>query len=563
MIGRMLSVGLDTNPIIVDNSDKMSQYLSEQYSGMFIKYTGSSTTEYKNGYIYKVSKKQDGTDTVYFFAPYFYLETLESPADESKVIDGYQAYNDHGEKIEGQYKISEKVITENGTYYPADDSVNAYNKITVNVAGGTAENPYIATTDTEMDSYLAEKYKDSFVRVDYAKYHITLPATATTTTAIFKYENIGISRMCAYIDKWLGAYSKKTILELKGIGETATITYTTTAYKILNADNTYGYAIAFTHNASSDSNSESNSTPLFLYNIKSGTEIDGYTADQDWYVGWTNFGGDTESPTIETVNEIITATLTNFSGAYTIAIDDALVLTNMAGSETDNKYIEDGVYKIVPRYSQGNVYVAESPFEVGDAFVGATMYVNQAIIYDEFYAMVETISEAEFAPNTVTYIFLNQENPYPVSENDDYGAMIAPTIAKGDGASLIAYAAIADDPYIISPNNEAPTKTSITIPESIEIDGTTYTTPATITKINRPDIFNAIFGKTANFTKSLVAVTNYTPELQLSNGAFEEAQSETKLDARATNDNIGKIYQYTGATGTKYTNQALYIVMED
>ena len=144
MIGRMLSAGLDTNPIIVDYSYDMPKYLKEQYLGIFVKYTGNDTDEYKNGYTYQVSQKQNGTDTVYFFAPYFYLESLASSADTSKIIDGYQAYNDNGKKIVGQYKTSEKVITENGTFYPADDSVNAYSKVTVNIAG---TDPGVGTGD--------------------------------------------------------------------------------------------------------------------------------------------------------------------------------------------------------------------------------------------------------------------------------------------------------------------------------------------------------------------------------------------------------------------------------
>lgn len=144
MIGRMLSAGLDTNPIIVDYSYDMPKYLKEQYLGIFVKYTGNNTDEYKNGYTYQVSQKQNGTDTVYFFAPYFYLESLASSADTSKIIDGYQAYNDNGKKIVGQYKTSEKVITENGTFYPADDSINAYSKVTVNVAG---TDPGVGTGD--------------------------------------------------------------------------------------------------------------------------------------------------------------------------------------------------------------------------------------------------------------------------------------------------------------------------------------------------------------------------------------------------------------------------------
>ena len=42
MIGRMLSAGLDTNPIIVDYSYDMPKYLKEQYLGIFVKYTGNN-----------------------------------------------------------------------------------------------------------------------------------------------------------------------------------------------------------------------------------------------------------------------------------------------------------------------------------------------------------------------------------------------------------------------------------------------------------------------------------------------------------------------------------------
>ena len=389
MIGRMLSAGLDTNPIIVDYSYDMPKYLKEQYLGMFIKYTGNNTDEYKNGYTYQVSQKQSGTDTVYFFAPYFYLESLASSADTSKIIDGYQAYNDNGKKIVGQYKTSEKVITENGTFYPADDSVNAYSKVTVNVAGETAENPYIATTDSEMEAYLAAEYKDSFVRMDYAKYRVSLPVDATYDKAKFNYESIGIPRMCAYIDKWLGSDSSKNVLTLKITGGSSgaelTVYVRTTVYKFSNADGTYGYALGVRSSSVDESGEYSDGvTPAFLYHIKSGTVIDGWTADKDYSIGWTYFGGDTGESTMQTLNGVIQLMYQGRIGSYTVAVSDALVLTNMAGSEVDNKYVEGAVYKVAAKYVENNNYVAESPFQVGDQLAGATVYLNQQITSDEF-----------------------------------------------------------------------------------------------------------------------------------------------------------------------------------
>ena len=579
----MLSAGLDTNPIIVDYSYDMPKYLKEQYLGIFVKYTGNDTDEYKNGYTYQVSQKQSGTDTVYFFAPYFYLESLASSADTSKIIDGYQAYNDNGKKIVGQYKTSEKVITENGTFYPADDSVNAYSKVTVNIAGETAENPYIATTDAEMSAYLAAEYKDSFIRMDYAKYRVALPANATYDQAKFNYESIGISRMCAYIDKWLGSDSSKIVLNLNITSSNLTADVKFTVYKFSNSDGTYGYAA----NVKIDYNdgTSSDPSPAFLYHIKSGTVINSWTADKDYNVGWTNFGGDTGESTMETLNGIIQLLYQNRTGSYTVAVSDALVLTNMACSEVNNKYVEGAVYKVAAKYNEVNTYVAESPFQAGDQLAGATVYLNQQITSDEFEALCEELSKTtDFGDLGEVFIFANVDYPVTIPDNapdEDYLAVYAPqafllagqnsygmtnfwqlsSISLNEGATTILGKQYTNSgPVPVSPA----TPSSFTVGASFEInDFGTVTVPANITKINFPTLLNAIAGKTANFTKQSIIETTYVPVLQAQNGVYEEAQTEAELDAKIVNDNIGKIYQYTGVTGSKYKNQSLYIILED
>lgn len=583
MIGRMLSVGLDTNPIIVDYSDNMPKYLKEQYLGMFVKYTGNRTDEYKNGYTYQVSQKQSGADTVYFFAPYFYLESLTSSADASKIIDGYQAYNDNGKKIVGQYKTSEKVITKNGTFYPADDNVNAYSKVTVNVESGSAQNPYVATTDAEMAAYLAAEYKDSFVRMDYAKYHMALPANATYDQAKFNYESIGIPRMCAYIDKWLAGESEKLVLTLTitggASGAESTDYCKTKVYKFSNTDGTYGYAVTIIGEL--DNGTSTDPSPAFLYHIKSGTVVGDWTADKDYNEGWTYFGGDTGESTMATTNGVIQLLYQNRTGSYTIAIDDALILTNMAGSEVDNKYVEGAVYKVAAKYKETNAYVAESPFQVGDQLVGATVYLNQQITVDEFEAMLEELAKTtDFGDLGEVFVFANVDYPITIPDDapdEDYLAVYAPqafleaqsdegmsqlrSMSVNNGGTLILGTdSTSSGDVTVSPA----TPSSFTVSASFEInDLGTVTVPATITKINFPTLLNAIAGKTANFTKQSVIETSYDFELQLPNGAFEEAQTESKLDAKIVNDNIGKIYQYTGTTDNKYKNQSLYIIMED
>lgn len=572
MIGRMLSAGLDTNPIIVDYSHDMPKYLKEQYLGMFVKYTGNNTDEYKNGYTYQVSQKQNGTDTVYFFAPYFYLESLASSADTSKIIDGYQAYNDNGKKIVGQYKTSEKVITENGTFYPVDDGINAYSKVTVNVAGGTAENPYIATTDSEMGAYLAAEYKDSFVRMDYAKYRVALPAAATSTTAILKCESIGIPRMCAYIDKWLGSDSEKVILNLEWVTGDTTVDAQFKVYKKLNANGTYAYAMGMSLGEGI--------TPIFVYNAPDGTVFDDYIFHPDDFTVSSGWVSDTDDYSIvEQINQLITLNLTGKTGQYTVAVSDALVLTNMAGSEVDNKYVEGAVYKVTAKYIESNNYVAESPFQVGDQLAGATVYLNQQITSDEFEALCEELSKtADFGEFGELFIFANIDYPITVPVDDDaakafytYQAFLM--AQRSEGISQLRSISVNNGETIMlgtesTSTGDVPvspaTPASFTVLSSVTVpDYGTTTVPATITKINFPTLLNAIAGKTANFTKQSVVEAIYVPVLQASNGAYEEAQTEAELDAKIVNDNIGKIYQYTGLTGSKYKNQSLYIILED
>ena len=554
-------VGQIGTPVIVAKKAQLPTPNAANVGRYYITtYDPADSTDYPKGTVLTV--KQDGS--TFSLVAVFQMPAMTNPIESAAdVINGKQAVDNKGQLVTGTFTTVEKTIDANGIFYPADDNAQAYSKVTVNVAGETAENPYIATTDSEMAAYLAAEYKDSFVRMDYAKYRVTLPANATYDQAKFNYESIGIPRMCAYIDKWLGSDSSKIVLTLNITSSNLTADVKTTVYKFSNSDGTHGYAA----NVKIDYNdgTSSDPSPAFLYNIKSGTVIDSWTADKDYNEGWTYFGGDTGESTMETLNGVIQLLYQGRTGQYTVAVSDALILTNMAGSEVDNKYVEGAVYKVAAKYVENNNYVAESPFQVGDQLAGATFYVNQQLTYEEFYEMFISVPSSEFS-SLPAYILLNYDNPHEIENLEGYGALVIPSLLLQDGESLISYGLSLENPFIFDPNMGPDSKaavTSIAMPASVVIEGTTIATPATITKINRPYIFNAIFGKTANFTKQSTIVTTYVPVLQSSNGVYEEAQTEAKLDAKIVNDNIGKIYQYTGATGNKYKNQSLYIIMED
>lgn len=452
-----------------------------------------------------------------------------------------------------------------------------------NASYGKADNPFIATSDEQMAKYLNKKYVDCFVRMDYAKYHPSLPANATSTTAILKCTSIGIPRMCAYIDKWLGSDSEKVILNLQWVTSGTTVNYPFKVYKKLNANGTYAYVMGLCVESL---------TPLFAYNVVDGTVIDGYTYDPDELDVRSGWLGDSSGLFVDQVNGLIALNLTNKTGSYTIAIDDALILTNMAGSEVNNKYVEGAVYKVAAKYVENNNYVAESPFQVGDQLAGATVYLNQQITSSEFEAMCDELAKTtDFGMFENIFIFANVD--YPTVEPEDEAAMAAfytpmalflaqqstysqgPSPQKQKYWQLASYSMMSDNgdvPTILgkkaTANGLVPvspaTPANFTVATSVNIpDLGALTVPATITKINFPTLLNAIAGKTANFTKQSTVETTYVFVLQASNGVYEEAQTEAKLDAKIVNDNIGKIYQYTGTTGNKYKNQSLYIIMED
>ena len=562
-------VGQIGTPVIVAKKAQLPTPNAANVGRYYITtYDPADSTDYPKGTVLTV--KQDGS--TFSLVAVFQMPVMTNPIESAAdVINGKQAVDNKGQLVTGTFTTVEKTIDANGTFYPSDDNAQAYSKVTVNVAGETAENPYIATTDSEMAAYLAAEYKDSFVRMDYAKYRVALPAAATSTTAILKCESIGIPRMCAYIDKWLGSDSEKVILNLQWVTGDTTINYQFKVYRKLNDNGTYAYAFGM--------NAGEGITPIFVYNAPDGTVFDNYPFHPGDFTVSSGWLSTSEGSIIEQLNQIITVNLTGKTGQYTVAVSDALVLTNMAGSEVDNKYVEGAVYKVDAKYIENNTYVAESPFQVGDQLAGATVYLNQQITSDEFEALCEELSKtADFGEFGELFIFANVDYPITIPVGDDaakafytYQAFLM--AQRNEGISQLRSVSVNNGETIMlgtesSSTGDVPvspaTPASFTVAASINVpDYGTTTVPATITKINFPTLLNAIAGKTANFTKQSTIVTTYVPVLQAQNGVYEEAQTEAKLDAKIVNDNIGKIYQYTGTTGNKYKNQSLYIIMED
>ena len=138
----------------------------------------------------------------------------------TQLKEGVEAIDAEGRKVTGTMKFVEKTANANGTYNPADDNAQGYSKFIVDVAGSTAENPYIATTPSEMEAYLSEEYVGSFVRYENAKNRPGTISGFNTAGGTGAYEGLtggsgranffnnsylGQSRMNRYIDYWVDA----------------------------------------------------------------------------------------------------------------------------------------------------------------------------------------------------------------------------------------------------------------------------------------------------------------------------------------------------------------------
>lgn len=316
----------------------------------------------------------------------------------TQLKEGVEAIDAEGRKVTGTMKFVEKTANANGTYNPSDDNAQGYSKFIVDVAGSTAENPYIATTEAEMKAYLAEEYVGSFVRYENAKNRPGTSSGFISAGGDHAYEGLtgasgrdnffnnlylGQSRMNRYIDYWVDASE----------GSRQILKYTQTHYdSTTSAKVTDMEAEIF---AVKSVKSDGSTTRKLLVNLKVINEndvnnmpiyIDGGTDDEMAYVddfGWYSKGNKpTSNFTYHDVYSLILAgTFTGvLAASYIISSkkDNAnnwdvpvqyknsavicrynystLDSTPISKGELESDYQELGVYKICKVY-QGSTIV--------------------------------------------------------------------------------------------------------------------------------------------------------------------------------------------------------------
>lgn len=396
-------------------------------------------------------------------------------AAPTQLREGVEAIDGYGNKVTGTMKFVEKTANANGTYYPNDDNAQGYSKFTVDVAGSTADNPYIATTDTEMKAYLAEEYVGSFVRFENARYrNITLPYLLSNVVTMGAFDTyLAQSRMNKYIDYWTIDNNNRKIFSSKG-RQTFTILGTSVyldvwhniyAYKYRNSDGSYCRALVGTVHILPQGDTNPDYTVSLLYvdgYIANDTVFPNYPDDYEGstltgtigiveedaisYSGWYQEGDPdyttdiapwfaTSKPGYRTMSWSITEAYGN-NGAVTYLYADAAVICSYlffyqfgnsgyapGYDEKDQKYRHLEVYKVDKSIVEISHWQAESPVQVGDQFAGNTFYFNTNLTYDDLQALYK---EANIPSNEILsgeyaeygYNLFNVDNPFDTSIED-------------------------------------------------------------------------------------------------------------------------------------------------
>lgn len=568
----------------------------------------------------------------------------------TQLQEGVEAIDANGNKVTGTMKLVEKTANANGTYIPSEDNAQGYSKFIVDVAGSTAENPYIATTEAEMKAYLAEEYVGSFVKYKTPLYFDQATSTPLhcssleTTGAIDT--GLGPEYVNMKIDEWLPGVGMVKIASIEtfnhdntymGVSQPYSIreTFDLYAWKYKNTDGSYTrvlfyawaqtWAFVYTPNSSTSwSNNATGGVVFYQDNMTSeantalgqlsiSVTVGDYTgttsvaaapAEYEKYLklgffsyavpnhnNYTDYYGKYASEDSDAKAGILGVAqlswATNKSVYWnsityprcTYLYKDASVLLwciqrdippNKA--ESEKTYRDGFVYIVNSKKATRNKWQAESPLVQGDQLAGATLYFNQQITLKEFDDLCNSMI-ADSETDGGTYFLYNVTNPYTSENISELMSNACPLIVVHDGGlmSYLNYAEGSEGNIYLFDNNDNNSTikyASIVAPSSITAEGNTIAIPATVGQVNKPDISNAVIGKTANFTSSVeeYSIYYFTQEVVPGNVFIESnaAKMNALLGDETTNNEIAKnrVYLFTGQDG-KYVQGALYILTED
>lgn len=558
---------------------------------------------------------------------------------------GIQAIDANGKKVTGTMEFAEKTIKANGVYVSSEDGVRGYSKVTVDISGETAENPYIATTEDEMKAYLAEEYVGSFVKYKTSLYFdqansTPLSCKSPNPTLYAIDTGLGPEYVNMKIDEWLPEAGMVKIASIEtfnhdntfmGVSQPYSIreTFDLYAWKYKNTDGSYTrvlfyawaqtWAFVYTPDSSTSwGNNASGGIAFYQNNVTdeattalgqlsisvtagdyTGTTDVGVAPAEyekylnlgffsyavpnhnnytDYYGKYASEDSDAEAGIMGVAqlswatNKQVYWNSVTYPRCTYLYKDASVILGGVQWSynqklESEKTYRDGFVYIVNSKKATRNKWQAESPLVQGDQLAGATLYFNQQITLKEFDDLCNSMI-ADSETDGGTYFLYNVTNPYTSENMSELISNSCPLVVVHDGGlmSYLNYAEGSEDNLVLFEgyNDDATIKfASVVAPSSITAEGETIAIPATVGKVNKPDISNAVIGKTANFTSSVEEYPVYYFTQEVVPGNVFIVSNTVKMDAllgdETTNNEIAKnrVYLFTGQDG-KYVQGTFY-----
>ena len=196
--------------------------------------------------------------------------------------EGVEAIDANGNKVTGTMKLVEKIANANGTYLPSEDNAQGYSKFIVDVAGETAQNPYIATTEAEMKAYLSEEYVGSFVKYKTPLYFnqansVPLHCSSLETTGAID-TGLGPEYVNMKIDEWLREPGMVKIASIETFNHDNTYMAASQPYSVRETFDLYAWKYK---------NTDGSYTRILFYAI---AQIMAYVYNPDSSASWYDVG---------------------------------------------------------------------------------------------------------------------------------------------------------------------------------------------------------------------------------------------------------------------------------
>lgn len=276
--------------------------------------------------------------------------------------EGVEAIDANGHKVTGTMKLVEKTANANGTYVPSEDNAQGYSKFIVDVAGETAENPYIATTEAEMKAYLAEEYVGSFVKYKTPLYFnqassVPLHCNSVETTGAID-TGLGPEYVNMKIDEWLPEPGMVKIASIETFNHDSTYMGASQPYSVRETFDLYAWKYK---------NTDGSYTRVLF---QAFADIMAYVYNPDSSATWHDVGAGGAAFYQDNITDEAKTALGQLS--ISVTVGDYTGTTNVGVAPAEYKdYVKLGFFSYaVPNHNNYTDYIGKYASEDSDANAG-------------------------------------------------------------------------------------------------------------------------------------------------------------------------------------------------